>query len=292
MPGPAELLLGVGVPAAGAGFLLLVAWRLAQGSVEDSSRLADWGAAAALGLAVVCGHAALFGAPGFPAATAENWIPWLAVAAVTAATWAAVRGPDPASAVWAPRAALVALTLVLLLRPMMRWTWSWQQSAIWFVALAAALLAWSGLLDLAFGRMPRRSGWAVAAIACGGAAAGLGAGGSLVLAQRGGALAAGAGAGAALVWLAIGRRLSSGASTVLAIALGGFLTVGTFYAELPIGAAVLFALSPVAAAALPVREHRSDLADAALRVVVAAVLVAAGIGWTLAASPPLEPYYG
>ena len=107
MPGPTEFLLGVGVPAVGAGLLLLVAWRLAQGSVEDSSRLADWGSGAALGLAAVAGHVALFGAPGFPAATAENWIPWLSVGAVTAVTWATVSRSDTVGAVWVPRAALV-----------------------------------------------------------------------------------------------------------------------------------------------------------------------------------------
>jgi energy-converting hydrogenase Eha subunit A len=224
-----DILLGVILPALTAGGVLFFTAR--------------WlGCAAGLALGYMAGHIALAGWPGWPHTT-DQWLPYIAGLALAGEALSR-RGSRPA-AVWSSALLLIVATVVLTARPLIQFDWSPPQSALWVMAVSAAL---AGLFLSAQTNHQIRPSWVLTAVwtmTAGATALACAMGGSQKLGQFAGVLAA-----ALAVCLAVnfgrpGAALSRGGLLTVVALWAGLLLNGHFYASVPIWAMVLIGMAPL-----------------------------------------------
>ncbi len=204
-----------------------------------------------LGLAYALGHAAVRGWlrrdwPPFPPLDATDWVPWLALGASLLGLLETV-APTPAWARWENRLLMTALTLWLVLGPLLGGAWEPREGYVRLAGLGLGMLAAWGVLDWQAERLGRATLLPLTLLA-GGTAAGLLLSHSLVLAEFAAVLAA----SLAACWLvglwSPGLTPARGGVAVVVVVLAGLLLAGHFYAypELPGPVAATLAAAPLA----------------------------------------------
>jgi len=281
----AALVFGLVVPA------LLAAVIVVAGRGAATDRL-GWLAGAALVLGYVCGHVGFLGWPALPARTAEQWIPYAALTALTVSALGHWPARTPRWPGWLMRAAVLGVALVLWLRPTMTYQWTGLASSGWLAGLLGLALGVCFGLERVLPALDPRAAWVAILCTLAGLAAALALSGSLALGEIAGSAAAAAGGG--FVASLGPTRRPIGRTSILALVtlLSGFLVCGAFYSELPRASALLLLGAPFAARAVPRSlAQRSPwagiLAAGAVVLLVAAIAVAVAV----ASSPPLGPGY-
>ncbi len=242
----------------------------------------------ALAIGYAAGHAWLRGwvRPALvpiPPIDAYDWIPWLALAAMILGGLDSVR-PCPGWARWENRLLLTALTLWLLLRPLLEGTWSTQEAAQWMSGLGLLALAVWGVLDFQAKRLGRKAVlplivWTSATALC------MQFCHITTLAQLGFVLVAGlAGFWIVSLWWP-GLTLARGAVPVLLVVVNGLILFGRFYAypELPVPTAIGLAIAPLSLAvdSVPPLRNARPLWTALLRLLALLVPVGVAVGFAL-----------
>ncbi len=285
------LVLGLVVPA------FLAAVIVAAGRRAAVDRL-GWLAGAALVLGYVCGHVGFLGWPAVPARTAEQWIPYAALAALAVSAlghWPAQTPRRPAQTPrwpgWVMRAAVLGVALVLWLRPMMTYQWTGPAAVSWVAGLFGLALGVCLGLEGVLPALDPRAAWAAILCTLAGLAATLALSGSLALGEIAGSAAAAAGGG--FVASLGSPRHPIGHTSILALVtlLTGFLVCGAFYSELPRASALLLLGAPFAARAVP-RSLTQRSPWAGILAAGAVVLLVAAIAAAVAvrSSPPGPAY--
>ena len=258
------LAAGVAIAALAAFALTALAAFLARGGESPSGP--RWGSALGLGIGVMIGLEAVREAlteerpeqilemfrawwtagDSFPlwAGDATRNLPWVVLAATLVGVWDG-DFPTPRWARWENRALLIVLLLWLVIVP--QWGGSLEPwiAARWMIGLGVGLLAWWTILDARAERLGASMPLVLLLPAAALPAA--------QLLARSATLAACSGAFAAVmggVWLATriaGRtNLARGAVPIYAVTFAGLILHGRFYSEIPNGAALAFALAPLA----------------------------------------------
>jgi len=285
MIAPTALLLGLGIPA-------LLAAAIVAGGQRVAIARSGWLAGLALALGYGAGHAGFLGWPAFPARVAEQWIPYAACGAAVLATLATASARSPRWLDWVLRAVLLGVALALWLRPMMAYQWTAAASAGWLAGLLVlALLACLGL-DRVLESLEPCAAWTAVVCTFGGITVTLALSGSLALGQIAGSAAAAATGGLGATLLPGRRPFGRESVLVLVTIAAGLLLCGLFYADLPRASALLLAVAPLAAGAIPraIRE-RSTLGGALAVVAVVGLVVGAAAGIAFASSPPFDSAY-
>jgi hypothetical protein len=275
------LVFGLVVPA------LLAAVIVVAGRGAATDRL-GWLAGAALVLGYVCGHVGFLGWPALPARTAEQWIPYAALAALAVSALGHWPARTPRWPGWLMRAAVLGVALVLWLRPMMTYQWTGLASAGWLAGLLGLALGVCFGLEGVLPALDPRAAWATILCTLLGVAVTLALSGSLALGEIAGSAAAAAGGGFVVVSLGPTRRPIRRTSILaLVTLLTGFLVCGAFYSELPRASALLLLGAPFAARAIP-RSLAQRSPWAGISAAGAVVLLVAAIAAAVAvrSSPP------
>jgi hypothetical protein len=229
------LLIGLAAAAAVSCLVVVTGWLL--------RRRAPGGWAGAVGVAggYVAGQAAALGWPPFPPLAAAEKLFFLTVAVGVLGALAAPR-PRPVVLRATLHGVLLIAAWVLLLLPLVRSAWGWDEAAGWLLGLGAAgFVFWLSLEAMSVPPAGVLSGLTLPVVALGTAVV-LHWSGSDKLAQLGLVLAAALGPGV------VGGRLlpDRGAATVVAVVLPGLWLIGLFYSEAPWLALVLLAVAPAA----------------------------------------------
>lgn len=256
------------------------------------------GAAPALAAIAVSGgyvlaHLVIIGLPSWPPVEARSWIFVFAIA--SALLGAADAFVARSAYAWAQRIALGLALALALLAPLLRHSWTKGEGLVATLALATLFVIVHASADRLRDRGQPTALAAALAGTSGALAIALVAGGSALLGQLMGALAC---ALTPIFFASFGKsapRWFSGVTTP-AVAIGvAFLAAGTFYAELPRHAALLWAASIPAAALVAAPLTRVLGPRRAWLAIAAAALLPAIIGTALAiaarAATP-DPYGG
>lgn len=274
----------------GAGFAILIAllalaasWAIGRRSGRES--WLHWGPALALGAGYVVFHT-MISRPAFPPVEVTDRVPWIALAAMVFGLLESAT-PGPAWTRWENRLLLAALTLGLVLGPVLASATEWRGQVVRLAALAALVLfCWANLEALASRASVAWLGSALLAV-CASTAGALLLSGHFMGFQLAGGLAAALGT----VWVTSlvipALRLSRGGVPVLTATLAALLMLGNTYSSLPATSGLLLALAPVAAWAGwigPVSRLAPWLSSL---VALAAVVLplAAALGFAYSASP-------
>jgi hypothetical protein len=237
-------------PLVAAVLVLILRGFRGRGNAEDR----PWPMVLGLGAGYLAGNLAI-GWPPFPPLEVTDRIPFLAVAATVLglleSAW-----PLAARVRWGDRLILVALTLGVILGPILAATAGTRAGILWLAGVGAvAVLSWANLEVLA-GRPGTAGLFGSLVVTAAGAGAVLVASSSAVLGQLGVVLAA-ALTGAGLASWRMGRGLPSpGIVPVVATVLTALVVDGHVYANTPTSSALLLAAAPTAAwlgAVKPVR---------------------------------------
>lgn len=257
-----SIILPVLLPMATSGLVLLMAMRPWRREAPPAPR--PWAAALAIGAAYAVGHVTILGLPPRPPIAdgwwlypVEAWLFWLVLAATVVGVVLALAPPRPwvSSLAFAP---LAGASAALLLSPIVRSQWTPAQSA---GALAGLTTAWV-LLHASLEKMAERAGAVVAALCL---AIVAGATGVTLLisatasgAQLAGALAAALGAVVLVGWWRPDLSFARGAAPVVAVALGGLLIYGVFYAQMPKSSAALMVAAPASGFLIVSKRRQRD----------------------------------
>ena len=236
-------------------------------------------APAALGIAYVAGHFALFGVDLTPH-SATHWLPHVALIGVLTALIAAGRSRGVALAV-----GVVATTLgaYVLLRPLAA-QMSGARFAMVLAAIAAAATLAGALLTISLAKAKAPAGGALLFLVGAVTAALCGASGTITIGQFGG-LATSAFAGLAVAAWLYKRPLDLQATVPVVVALlGGAITLAFFYAEMRVPVLGLLVALPIALALL----HQLIPKRKLLAQLGATVLLGAIAGWQAFAVPDEE----
>lgn len=285
------ILLGVVLPAVAAAAVLLAAWRPWRKAASPTGTIGA--GALAIGLAYAAGYAGLVGWPPFPPVEASQWIVYLQLAAVGLFLLERMTSRPPNWLRWGFRIGLVAVSLVLILRPMMTYSWSPGRTAGWVAGLGVLALAFWLELEWVLPGVEALSSWLVLTIVAVGCALCLAMSGSLLLGQLGGVLAAAAAGATVLAFLPGGRTIDRASVRVPAVILTCLLLSGYFYSELPAISALLVIAAPLAARSVPEASltGRHPFVVAVVRGVAVAVPIVVAVIIAFASSPPFDPYY-
>lgn len=230
------------VPAAVAAVLLALVFRVwRRGSAAGG---AHGSIPVALAAAFCSGAVLLYGWPTVPPVAATDWLFLLLVGvAALAAVDASWRAPTAVR--WLVGLAVSLAVPRLLFQQMLTHTWTGADGWIWTGSLGVALfVVWTGLETLA-SRVPGPFLPLALTLVASTAALALLTSGSALLGQLAGALAAGLGALFLLTLLRRDLAIARGGVAVPAVALGGLVGIGYFYAELPWTAALLLLGAPL-----------------------------------------------
>jgi hypothetical protein len=285
------ILLGVVLPAVTASAALLAIWRPWRKAASPSGTIGA--GALAIGLAYAAGYAALVGWPPFPPVEATQWILYLLVAAAGLCLLERMTSRPPNWLLWGFRVGLVAVALVLILRPMMTYSWSPGRTAVWLAGLCILALVFWLELEWVLPGVEALSSWFVLTIVAVGCSLCLAVSGSLLLGQLGGVLAAAAAGATFPAFLPGGRTIDRASVRVPAVILTCLLLSGYFYSELPAISALLVTVAPLAARSVPQASlaGRRPFIVAVVRGAAVAVPIVVAVIIAFASSPPLDPYY-
>ncbi|MCW8128841.1 MAG: hypothetical protein KIS92_00525 [Planctomycetota bacterium] len=239
----APLLFGILMPALAAGACWGLGWRVwkRRGSVPSGAHFAG---APALALAFVAGCLLTWGWPGFPPRLAEDWLPFLALLGWVAGLRAAAKAPGLA-VVLVLCLGLAAASLGLTLGPK-RAVWSTGEAVAWHAGIGLASALVLAALELLAEARPGASLPLALWLWCAGIAGSLALTGSIKYGQIAGLLAAALGAGVVAAWLAPRFTFWRGPLYVLVPVAVALLACGHFYSDLPLSAAIVLALAPLA----------------------------------------------
>ena len=221
-----DILYGVLLPAAIALTVMLVAWR----PWSSGSPKGYWGGALAIGAAFIAALINMQPRPAFPPALAEDWlfhVAWMVV--IVGLVLAFVKVPFAVRAVIA--AVTSAAVTYLVLQPLIKRTWSAQESAIWVGSISAGMTLVFVLHEWISEKKHDASVPLVMALTAGGLGLFMMFSNSQSYGQRAGVLAA---ATAAITVVAIwSKKLSLARGGVLAFVLlfGGLLTTCYAYPD-------------------------------------------------------------
>lgn len=207
---------------------------------------ATWAGPVAVALGYGAGHTALLGLPPLLPIEASQWLPHLAL---VAAAIAVVDGVVPKARAWRwpLRTLLLLAATLLLLRPLLAYSWGWTAGAARVVAVVTiAGVVWAAWA--AAGQKMAPLPFALLLIGCTTAlSAATLLSHSASLAQLAGCLAAALG-GSAGATLLLRPALPLGPLATVAVPLlAALATTAHFYADLPLVAVALLAAAPVAA---------------------------------------------
>ena len=238
-------LIGMALAAIAALLATLLAAVLGRGRSAG-----NWGVPPALGLGYVLAHAAVREWlkpewPPFPPLDVIDWVPWLALGAMVLGLLE-VLAPGPAWTRWENRLLLSALTLTLLLRPLMTSSWEPRDGALILAGLGAGLMAFWGLLEHQSARLGRGVIPPLIVLALGTSGVLLLLTHSLALAGLGLGLTAGLIACGLAVLARPGCSLARGGVPVVAVVLAALVVTARHYTypELHYVAAIALAVAP------------------------------------------------
>jgi hypothetical protein len=220
---------------------LAISWAIGRRSRYGS--WLHWGPALALGAGYMVFHTVI-ARPAFPPVEVTDRVPWIVLAA-SALGLLESAFPGPAWTRWENRMIVSALTLGLILGPVLanEPEWDWRRLG---GLLILVLACWANLEALASRAGAAWLGPSLMAV-CASAAGALLLSGHFMGFQLAGGLAVVVGA----VWLASllipGLSWSRGAIPILTTAMAGLLLIGNTYASLPTTSGFLLAIAPVAA---------------------------------------------
>ncbi|WP_406699366.1 hypothetical protein V5E97_10905 [Singulisphaera sp. Ch08] len=287
MPSPlSAFLFGFLLPALVTVTLLAVVWR--AGRPRDVKVRGALAVALALGLGDLAGHLGVAW-PAWPPSEVTDRIPLLVVVAILSAALEVV-GPARRWLSWGNRVVVSGITTAAIVGPAFGETWSAPATLLGGTLVGIGLvLTWANLEAVA----EHCSGAGIflpLLVVTSGASVALLVSGSIVLPLLGGVLSAVVG----VCWLAFWRvpsiSLARGGTPIVVVVLASLLLINRFYAELPSGSVLLFALAPAALWLVQIGPIRRR--PPWLRVVVAttAVLVpvAIAVGLAVAAMPSYE----
>lgn len=250
----------------------------------------------ALGLAFAIGHAAVRGwlqdgGPPWPPLDATDWVPWLALLAMTLGLLESV-APCPAWARWENRILLTALMLGLVLRPLLAEWLVTVEGVGWLLGVGLGILAAWGVLESQAERLGRAILLPMVILAIGTAGVLL-LSHSLVLASSAAVLAAAlAACGLVMLWRGEGASVRGGVPVVVVV-LAGLILSGHIYAfpALPGLAAVGLAAAPLALGVDRVGPGRwlGPRGSALIRLVAVLVVVGVALAITAFKSPIAGP---
>lgn len=211
-----------------------------QPGAGDSSR--QWAVPLVLGAGLAAGWVGMLGWPAFPPTEAIHRLFYFVIAA---ALLGAVHSRWQSTGLrWGIRISLTAAVVWLFLAPIRDYEWEGVARWYWLCGLTAGMIGtWTSLAALAK-RLPAVSILPPLIVVAGGTSATCLLSGFAKFAQLGGVLTA----VLAVCWLVSRWRrsltLAAGSADVVAVFLAGLWLGGYFFAEMPIAAAVLLALSP------------------------------------------------
>jgi hypothetical protein len=276
-------LIGAGIAIMTALVALAASWAIGRRSGRES--WLHWGPALAIGAGYVVFHT-MISRPAFPPVEVTDRVPWIALGAMVLGLLESAC-PGPAWTRWENRLLLSALTLGLVLGPVLASVTEWRGQVVRLAALAALLLfCWANLEALACGASTAWLGPAILAV-CASTAAALQLSGHFVGFQLAGGLATALGTVWVTSLVAPAMSLSRGGVPVLTATLAALLMLGNTYSSLPATSGVLLALAPVAAWVGwigPVRRLAPWLSSLVALAAVGLPLVAA-LGFAFSASP-------
>lgn len=274
------------------GLLGIVLAAGASGLILAMARGRRWGLPLGLGFGFALGHAAVRGwltAPEWPTGPpldAVDWAPWLALIAAGLGAIDAAR-PVGIGWRWSGRALLTAAVIALVLGPLMNGAWMDQRfrGLDRLIGLGVVMLAVWGAIGGSVERIGRDSlppilGW------CAGSGLVLLAAHSLALGASAATLASALGPAliAACWWP--GLTLARGGIAVVVVALAALILGGLFYADVPVVAALVLAIAPLALAVDRLGPIRRGPGWIIVLIRLAAVVVPVGLALaiTLAAT--------
>ncbi len=268
------ILLGAFLPAILTGGLILI-FQVVKPGHEVLSRLA----APAIATGFTAGQFVIIGLPAFPPVDVTHWLPYIAFGGAVAAVTASLIRVTRISLFI--QVATFALALRLILGSMVQYQWSPVEALVWILGLTAVLLPLWKMPAPGDDRLP---GWfnptvlLVAAIATSGA---LVFGRSALLGQLAGCLASTLGALAVLPFFIKDSLLDRPGLYVCVLLLASFWAGGYFYAELPVGPALLLwaALLPIPLCSRLLSRGWSSLRVALVGLALAVVVSGAGLFW-------------
>jgi hypothetical protein len=287
VPTLAELLGGVGAPAAVAGVLLVLARLLGRRAQ---------GAALAIGGAYVAAHLALRGWRGWEPRESTDWVLVCAAGATLAGILGLTRvGPTGLRLALRGLCALLVAWAVAGRVVARREGASAALGELALPALAAALV-WSLLESRRYagGERPTPVAPCLLMVVATCAALAIGLSGSRLLAQLAGAVAAALGAAFVVTRVGLAPALLPGAAAPVVATLFALVLAAVSHARLPLGCALLLAAAAVVPPPAPATASSASGSGAersrrgVLRVALAATLAGAAVGLAWSASPPLD----